>query len=146
MDNAHLREQVESDDESYSGDPFNFDHKFNSFDEAIAYNISWINNEIEDNVLSGQGGYANNGRHAIEPVKYNKELMIKLNKLGFLTTSSQGGAIVKTEQNEIMERSYVDGYLRTDHAKKLQNFIDLRGKQFQHMSYTQNVIICYNLL
>jgi hypothetical protein len=120
-------------DDSQSSDPFDFDDKFNTFDDVIKYNIDWINNKIKNNVLSETFGYANDGEYDMEPVRFNKELMIKLNNLGFLTTCSQGGCIKSTDEYEIKERAYVDGYIKTDIAKNLRNIMNWNNKYFQYV-------------
>lgn len=115
-------------EESSSDEPFHLDKLFESFDEMVQYNIDWINNKIENNVISETFGFANNGGYPMEPVIVNKEIMVKLNKLGFLTAGSQGGIVM----DDYKERAYIYGYIKTDTAKKLYEVVNLNDKIFQY--------------
>jgi hypothetical protein len=62
---------------------------------------------------------------------------MKLNNLGFLTTCSQGGCIISTDKYEIKERAYVDGYIKTNIAKKLRNIMNWNNKYFQYVPISE---------
>jgi hypothetical protein len=111
---------------------------FNTFDDMIKYNIDWINDKFANNQISRINCYANN-QHERIPTKCNKELMMRLNDLGFLTTYSQGGYIESTNEYVTKVRTYIDGYILTDTAEKLQNIMNYDGKYFQYIPIKQSI-------
>jgi len=131
----------ESSEYSDYGDLFDYNNKFKTFDDMVEYNIDWINNKIKNNVVSKTFGYANNGKYEMEPVIVNKDLMIKLNNLGFLTTGSQGGHMGTHENCEYKERAYVTGYIKTNIAKQLRKTMNYDNKYFQYIPIT-NITNC----
>lgn len=118
-----------SDDSNHEMEFYNIKNAFKSFDELIQYNIDWINNKLSNNVISGALCFADDGQFHSEPVMVRKDLMIKLNKLGFLTSGSQSGI----NYNNIIERAYVEGYIHNDKVKQLHDNMNLNGKIFQYI-------------
>ena len=105
------------------------DPTFRSFNDMIEYNVEWLNNEFEHNIISDSIGYADDGVYDKEPVRDFKEDIIIINKLGFLTTNSQFGVINK----KVMERAYICGYVKTSTAEKLCIINATLGKFFQYV-------------
>lgn len=84
---------------------------------------------METNTLTELPEYANYKKYGMKPVIVNKEIMIKLNKLEFITTGSRGGFVTDI----VSERAYVTGYIKTDIAKILNVIMNTNGKIFQYI-------------
>jgi hypothetical protein len=136
----------------------NSDFKFETFRDMIKRNINWFNGKVESNswcnkyesgLTDETGTYwilpDDTGTYGIWPDNFNKELIIKLNNLGFLTADLQGGFFNDGEENnyeyEIKERAYICGYIETSIAKKLQQSMNYDDKYFQYVPI-KNITIC----
>lgn len=97
-------------------------YKATSFDDLIEVNLKWINNEIKTHYFWGSASVNNNLASESHEIKHH---LITLNKLGFMTFSSQPGketSIIKySKPMVIKQRAFVSGFMEIDKAKKVYN-------------------------
>lgn len=90
---------------------------FESISELIQHNIDWIRKPLGLNCITEMNIMDSEHLETVdlESVKRFPELLVKMNRLEFLTTDSQIGE----EEKDYSERAYVVGYLPDGKAEKL---------------------------